>query len=155
MGWLSATKRAVKKAGQVLKTSSGEIARDVAVAAAAIGAGAGCSVPPLTPFAPACAAAAAVATDKLFGDAIERKTRGAIDRAGQEVDDFMSAMRRGEGGGPPPPGLVRTVSGQVLVGTVTGDVKEGEDYSLALFLTAAALVTATLTLLALRKLGRI
>ena len=155
MGLWGATKRAAKKVGRSLKTASGEIARDAAIASAAVGAGAACAIPPLTPAAPACAAVAAIATDKLLGDAIERKTRQAIDRTGQEADDFVDALRKGESGGPPPPGLARTVSGQTLVGTVRGGAIEEDEFPVALFITASTLITATITLLVLRKLGRI
>ena len=155
MGWWSSTKRAAKKVGRSLKTASGEIARDVAVTGAALGAGAACSVPPLTPAAPACAALAAVATDKFFGDVIERKTRQAIDRTGQEADDFVASLRSGADGGPPPPGMARTVTGQTLVGTVRGGGKEDGGFPVALFVTATTVITATLALLVLRRLGRI
>ena len=155
MGLWSKAKNAVKKAGTSLKASSGAIARDAAVAYAAIYAGAACSIPPLTPAAPACAAVAALATDKLLGDVIERKTRQAIDRSGQEADDFVSSLRQGKSSGPPPAGMARTVSGQTLTGTVKGGAKKDDGYPVALFITAAALATATLTLLVLRKLGRI
>lgn len=155
MGLWSSAKRAAKRVGTSLKTASGEIARDVAIAGAALGAGLACTVPPLTPAAPACAAVAAVATDKLLGDVIERKTRQAIDRTGQEADDFIHALRTGKDGGPPPAGMVRTVSGQTLAGTVTGGATEDAGYPVALVVTAATIVAATVTLLALRKLGRI
>lgn len=158
MGWWADTKRVVARAGTSLKTASGEIARDVAIAGAALGAGAACSIPPLTPAAPACAVAAAVATDKLFGEVIERKTRQAIDRAGQEADDFIDGLRTGKDGGPPPAEMRRTVVGATLKGTVrggAGSLVAESGYPVALVLTAATIVAATVTLLALRKLGRI
>ena len=157
----SRTKRAaigaVKKTGTALKGASGEIARTTAVAAAAVGAGAVCAIPPLTPAAPFCAAAAGAVTDRLLGEKIERVTRRALDRAGQEADDFVTNLRSGADGGPPPPGMVTTVTGQSLAGTVRGSASpvEGVSYITYLVASTVTLSLITITLLALRKAGRI
>jgi hypothetical protein len=154
MGWWGTTKRVAQRGWQGAKRHSGKIARESLNIAAATAAGTACAVPPLTPLAPACAMAAAVATDRIVGGKVERVTRRTFDKTSAMTDDFVDYLKGGAKAARPP-GMPTEIKGIAATTRLEGDASAKDPAPFLIAAGASGLAVIAITIAVLKRTGRI